>query len=294
MPLGPIARLVLVAAVLSLCLACSRTDGEHAAAGKASAPSEPLRICAGTSYSILLPIAAQKGLFAREGLNVELKQYAIGRDAMEAMLAGNCDVATTADTPVADYGIVRDDLRVIAGIAKSDALNCLVAAKDSGIRRASDLKGHAIGVTKGTAPHFFLDILLNKHGLTEKDIIGTYAGIRPLIRQEGAVSESAVSREHAIFETEKGVVAMAGGKLTTYRLMAEKMADTIMHDIFEKNVACRTAELELEGQELLSGYPLAKRLKDLSDIVCECELVTRSDVEGVVQRLGKAFGTKEE
>ncbi len=58
--------------------------------------------------------------------------------------------------------------------------------------------------------------------LSEKDIIGTYAGIRPLIKQEGAANESAVSREHEIFESGDGVVAIAGGKLTTYRQMAEE------------------------------------------------------------------------
>lgn len=65
--------------------------------------------------------------------------------------------------------------------------------------------------------------LFPRAGLTYRDIIGTYAGIRPLIRQEGAVNESAVSREHEIFESGDGVVAMAGGKLTTYRLMAEEL-----------------------------------------------------------------------
>jgi glycerol-3-phosphate dehydrogenase len=59
--------------------------------------------------------------------------------------------------------------------------------------------------------------------LTYKDIIGTYAGIRPLIKQAGAKNESAVSREHEIFESEDGVVAIAGGKLTTYRRMAEEL-----------------------------------------------------------------------
>jgi len=59
--------------------------------------------------------------------------------------------------------------------------------------------------------------------LTYKDIVGTYAGIRPLIRQEGAASESAVSREHEIFESKDGVVIITGGKLTTYRLMAEEL-----------------------------------------------------------------------
>jgi len=59
--------------------------------------------------------------------------------------------------------------------------------------------------------------------LTYKDIIGTFAGIRPLIKQEGAASESAVSREHEIFFLKNGVVAIAGGKLTTFRLMAEEL-----------------------------------------------------------------------
>ena len=59
--------------------------------------------------------------------------------------------------------------------------------------------------------------------LTYKDIIGTYAGIRPLIRQAGAKNESEVSREHEILESPDGLVAIAGGKLTTYRAMAEEI-----------------------------------------------------------------------
>jgi glycerol-3-phosphate dehydrogenase len=59
--------------------------------------------------------------------------------------------------------------------------------------------------------------------LTYKDVIGTYAGIRPLIKEEGVKSESAVSRNHEIFESSDGLVAIAGGKLTTFRLMAEEL-----------------------------------------------------------------------
>jgi glycerol-3-phosphate dehydrogenase len=79
--------------------------------------------------------------------------------------------------------------------------------------------------TKEDCDYLFRTVIrmFPKAGLTYKDIIGTYAGIRPLIRQDGAASESAVSREHEIFETKDGVVAMAGGKLTTYRLMAEEL-----------------------------------------------------------------------
>lgn len=59
--------------------------------------------------------------------------------------------------------------------------------------------------------------------LTDHDIISAYAGIRPLIRQEGAKHESDVSRNHEIFQAPGGVVAIAGGKSTTHRRMAEDL-----------------------------------------------------------------------
>jgi len=59
--------------------------------------------------------------------------------------------------------------------------------------------------------------------LTYKDVIGTYAGIRPLIKSDDAKSESDVSRSHEIIESDDGIVAMAGGKSTTHRLMAEEL-----------------------------------------------------------------------
>lgn len=59
--------------------------------------------------------------------------------------------------------------------------------------------------------------------LTYDDIIAAFAGIRPLIKQEGAKHESDVSRRHEIFQTKDGVVAIAGGKSTTFRLMAEDL-----------------------------------------------------------------------
>lgn len=59
--------------------------------------------------------------------------------------------------------------------------------------------------------------------LSDSDIIGAYAGIRPLIRQEDARHESDVSRNHEIFATGDGVVAIAGGKSTTHRRMAEDL-----------------------------------------------------------------------
>jgi glycerol-3-phosphate dehydrogenase len=54
--------------------------------------------------------------------------------------------------------------------------------------------------------------------LTREDVLATYAGVRPLIRQEG-LHESSVSRKHVIQDPGTGLVTIAGGKLTTFRTM---------------------------------------------------------------------------
>ncbi len=67
--------------------------------------------------------------------------------------------------------------------------------------------------------HFFPD-----HPLHYDDVIATWAGLRPLINQEG-VHESQVSREHQVEVEPNGMVTVAGGKLTTYRRMAAEIVD---------------------------------------------------------------------
>ncbi|MGV8056393.1 glycerol-3-phosphate dehydrogenase, partial [Mycobacterium kansasii] len=56
------------------------------------------------------------------------------------------------------------------------------------------------------------------------DVIGSYAGLRPLIDTgEGRTAD--VSRNHAVVESESGVLSVIGGKLTEYRHMAEDVLD---------------------------------------------------------------------
>ena len=79
--------------------------------------------------------------------------------------------------------------------------------------------------------------------------------------------------------------SILGGKLSTYRLMAEKTVDAVVEE-FGIKARCKTADIPLDGQDELSGYPLSKRLKDIDNIVCECELVDRSQVENAINSLG--------
>lgn len=63
-----------------------------------------------------------------------------------------------------------------------------------------------------------------RHPLTLEDVEGVYAGLRPLLSGESDAT-STLSREHAVATTAPGLVTIAGGKYTTYRVMAEDAVD---------------------------------------------------------------------
>jgi glycerol-3-phosphate dehydrogenase len=91
------------------------------------------------------------------------------------------------------------------------------------------------------------------------DVIGAYAGLRPLIetpaavRRAGAkrpgneVSTADVSREHAVVESPSGVISVIGGKLTEYRYMAQDVLDRAVELRGLTATACRTRNLPLVG-----------------------------------------------
>ena len=62
--------------------------------------------------------------------------------------------------------------------------------------------------------------------LTHRDIVGVYAGLRPLLYGEDD-STSKLSREHAVSTAESGLISVAGGKYTTYRVMAKDAIDLV-------------------------------------------------------------------
>ncbi|MCI0463210.1 MAG: glycerol-3-phosphate dehydrogenase [Gemmataceae bacterium] len=81
--------------------------------------------------------------------------------------------------------------------------------------------------------------------LTEADLLGTFAGLRPLIRARPG-EPSARSREFRIFEGRGGLLSVAGGKYTTYRSMAETITDLVAGRLGVRRPG-RTATLPLDG-----------------------------------------------
>ncbi|WP_328391761.1 glycerol-3-phosphate dehydrogenase/oxidase [Nocardia sp. NBC_00416] len=82
--------------------------------------------------------------------------------------------------------------------------------------------------------------------LTHTDIRGSYAGLRPLLRTAGD-NTADISREHAVLTSPSGVVTVVGGKLTTYRKMAQDAVDAAVTRAGLTARPCRTADIPLAG-----------------------------------------------
>ncbi len=79
-----------------------------------------------------------------------------------------------------------------------------------------------------------------------EDIIATWSGLRPLLKPSSShTGASQVSREHHIFERQ-GFLTIAGGKLTTYRLIAAEVLDTALRQL-GRQIECGTAKRPLPG-----------------------------------------------
>jgi glycerol-3-phosphate dehydrogenase len=106
---------------------------------------------------------------------------------------------------------------------------------------------------------FLLDVVgaALERPLRREDVIGAYAGLRPLLEAEGSTAD--LSRRHAVLTSTTGVVTVVGGKLTTYRQMAEDAVDaTRLTDR-----PCRTRDLPLLGaaeREQLARIEAPERL----------------------------------
>ena len=82
--------------------------------------------------------------------------------------------------------------------------------------------------------------------LSRGDIVGTYAGMRPLVGDPGGSTVKA-SREHRVAADASGLVRISGGKYTTYRVMARDVVDASLGKTEAKRRKSRTAELPVVG-----------------------------------------------
>ncbi len=91
-------------------------------------------------------------------------------------------------------------------------------------------------------------------GITEADIVGSWAGLRPLVKSGASGKTADLSRRHKVTPSPAGVVTITGGKLTTYREMAADTVDAVQDHLGRREGVARrsrTKKLKLRGA---AGY----------------------------------------
>jgi glycerol-3-phosphate dehydrogenase len=114
--------------------------------------------------------------------------------------------------------------------------------------------------------------------VTPGDILGVYAGLRPLLAGESDET-SRLSREHAVVRPVPGLVLVAGGKYTTYRVMAEDAVDAAVEGL-PGVPASRTARLPLVGAQRWED------VKDAAGTLAAASGLTEDAVERLLHRHG--------
>ncbi|OZE27223.1 glycerol-3-phosphate dehydrogenase [Rhodococcus sp. 05-2255-1e] len=119
--------------------------------------------------------------------------------------------------------------------------------------------------------------------LDRADVVGVYAGLRPLLFGESD-STSTLSREHAVSSPVRGLTVIAGGKYTTYRVMAKDAVDAAVHGLGRTVPKCVTENIPLVGAD---GYLGAYNSRNLT---AERTGMRVSRVEHLLGRYGTLMG----
>jgi glycerol-3-phosphate dehydrogenase len=130
-----------------------------------------------------------------------------------------------------------------------------------------------------------LNQLIPNAGVGRADVITTFAGVRALLNSD-ADNPSARSREHRISRSGENLITVAGGKYTTYRLIARQVVDRVYDALGRRSPPCRTGEIGLPPYQgngvgtLLSQNPFVRD----SDIVRACGEEMATSVSDVMYR----------
>jgi len=205
---------------------------------------------------------------------------ALGRGAMIAMASRLVNTVVNRCKPPSD-----GDILVPVGTV------CILGTTDEAVRSPDDM----------TIAPWEIDLLLAEAevlvpGISAHRALRAWSGIRPLYRPEPAIRAETrdLPRAHTILDHAAthgvpGLVSVIGGKLSTFRLMAEEAMRTVAPKLGAPST-CATARTALEPPGRVY-HRLPRRLDRIehptsaapASVICECELVTRSDLEAALR-----------
>lgn len=162
-------RRVALRASLMLALLCAQV----------AAPAAERLVLAVSRSPLSLPIfvAQEQGYLADEGVDAVVADCVGGHRCLRQMLDGRADVATAGELPVVFNSFERNDYAVIGTLATAADDVKLIVHTRSGVTAARQLVGKRVGVTLGTAGHYFLDSHLLTAGVEPRSV--TLVGLQP-------------------------------------------------------------------------------------------------------------------
>jgi len=165
---------VIAAAVLGAAVVVALVLGYLGTRYQSSTPAAALEKVSiampSVPHAALMYIAAARGYFAEEGLEVTMMPTIHGKAAIELVVQGKADLATASEVVFVVSITKGEALGIAANMFNSSKDMAIVARRDRGIAAARDLIGKKIGVTLGTSGEYFLWAFLIRHKLPPESV----------------------------------------------------------------------------------------------------------------------------
>ncbi len=187
-------------------------------------------------------VADRKGLFAKNGLEVEVFNFTTGKQCLDTVMGGGADIATTAEAPTTAAAMSGQKIAFLTRTEYSYIKT--LTATGAGIRKPADLKGKRIAFTAGTGGEVYTMQLLKVAGLTKDDV--TLVNLRPqdmvAALASGSIDAYGTWEPH-IYNGLKALGAKAT-QLDTKGVYAETFNIVVMQDYLQKKPAVATSFLK--------------------------------------------------
>lgn len=224
-----------------------------------------------------LTIRARQVL-AATGVWTDELQRIVGREVLRVRASKGVHLVVPRGTlPVDRALITRTDRSVLFVIPVGATV--LVGTTDTPYRgdpRAVAADGEDIGFLLHEVNSWL------RRPLERADVVGVYAGLRPLVDRAGAADTAKLSREHVVARIDDRCLAIAGGKLTTYRIMARDAIDAVVKRLGGGFPPSCTHRLPLVGAD---GFPAAWNRRGH---LARAHGLTVATVETLLRRHGSA------
>jgi ABC-type nitrate/sulfonate/bicarbonate transport system substrate-binding protein len=236
-----------VVALLALLAGCGQSP-EQTLTFRLGAPELP--------STLLLYVAQDADLFAKERLKLELVRYDSGREALQAAAEGLNDAAVVYSTPVVLAALRGEDIVILSTLHRADGLTGVAVSPGSKIRTASQLRGHRVGVTPQTTSQLALDVLLAEGGLGRSDVQVVDGNQRQLISllQHGEIDAASlwVPNLFAVTRPDAGSAHLVTSDVYSEMSM---LAGVRHHLERRKTETTRLLRALLRAQELVRAHP---------------------------------------